>query len=192
MGAEAGLRALDQPYEPGDDSLLLADLVASRGPRGRLGLDIGTGCGIQLATLLGKCEYVVGTDLNSQALRLLLSRGFPRESFDLILCDRARPLREAVFDLVVFNPPYLPDQPGLRDPSVDGGPGGGEVPGLFLEEALRVVKPGGRVYFVLSSLTSLDGVKKASEAYGARIWLRAERHFLFERLQVYECERPGT
>ena len=101
----------------------------------------------------------VGTDVLSLA-QAVAAKG----DAEVVLADRATCFREAVFDLVAFNPPYLPSE-GIEDRTVDGGKGGLEVPLAFLEEGLRVMKPDGRAVLLLSDEADLTEFKRVCGAW---------------------------
>ena len=68
-----------------------------------------------------------------------VASGWP--AWSLILADAASCFMDGCFDLVAFNPPYVPSGK-IEDVAVDGGAEGTEVALRFLEEALRVVEEG--------------------------------------------------
>jgi release factor glutamine methyltransferase len=94
------------------------------------------------------------------------------------------------FDVVIFNPPYLPTTegdrvPGPVDAALSGGPGGDELMLRFIRGLPDILGHGGRAYLVVSSLTRLDGVQ--AELAG-RFQHRpvGEADAGMERLEVWE------
>ncbi len=170
-----------RPYLASEDSALLRDAV--RGLSGETCLEIGAGnCGT-LTVLTGSFRLAVGTDLvRPQAPSSKAAHG------NLVLADAATCFREEAFDLVVFNPPYLPSN-GVEDLAVDGGRGGVEVPLRFLNDAIRVLKRNGRILMVISSLSGVEEIE--NECSRRKIQLRkvAERSLFFERIYVMEARR---
>src|SRR5574338_1221362 len=97
-------------YAPSDDSFLLAECVGSYS--GKSALEIGVGSGIILSALERRFSFVAGTDIDLEALRFCRRK---TGSF-LVCCDSASAFAPGSrFDLVVSNPPYLPDDPGALD-----------------------------------------------------------------------------
>ena len=168
-------------YLPSVDTATLAR--ALRSYRGKTCLEIGFGSGAVLQSLAPRFEMAVGTDVLSLA-QAVASKG----DAEVVLADRATCFREAVFDLVAFNPPYLPSE-GIEDRTVDGGKGGLEVPLAFLEEGLRVMKPDGRAVLLLSDEADLTEFKRVCERMGLMVEERARESLFFENLFVFEVTR---
>lgn len=98
---------------------------------------------------------VIGTDINPHALLISSEAGVR-----VIRTDLVAGLRRA-FDLILFNPPYLPTIPGDRiddwlEYALDGGETGREVISRFLDSAGSVIAPGGRILLLISSLTGKE------------------------------------
>lgn len=145
-------------YPPREDTALLLhalDVHPSSRRRGRL-LEVGTGSG---AVALHAAELgfrVVASDINPHALRALdLAARAAGVLLAPVRADLLRGLRR--FDLILFNPPYLPTPPGARDPdrwvnaALDGGPDGFDVTARFLSELPSHLNPRGAAYLVVSS-----------------------------------------
>jgi release factor glutamine methyltransferase len=160
-------------YEPAEDSRLLAVTIERDLPvddRHIVVLDVGTGSGYIGAMLT---EYprtcVVGADLNPWACRRARRRGLTVVHTDLVdgFCAN-------VFDVVVFNPPYLP---AVLDSSWDdwfelavtGGPSGRETIERFFDAVGRVLKREGVIYLLVSTATGIDQVVEyaANKGYSA-------------------------
>ncbi|HDH27761.1 MAG TPA: methyltransferase, partial [Euryarchaeota archaeon] len=92
------------------------------------------------------------------------------------------------FDLIVFNPPYLPTEEGepLDDVSLawDGGRSGRVVIDRFLAGLSGHLNPGGRVVTLGSSLSDFEKTISVLEGMGFQISLVARRKLDFEELVV--------
>jgi release factor glutamine methyltransferase len=186
------LQLLDHPevYPPSDDTFLLIEAI---GPvRGRV-LELGTGSGL-IAVLCARLgARVVATDVNPHAVRLARNNaarnGVAIEAVESDLFEGIR----GSFDLVVFNPPYLPTAPedltGDRwlDASVDGGPDGLGPARRFLAGLMPRLAPGGRALTVISSLS---GGRLAAPP-GLSMRPAATRKLEFELLTALEGRRKG-
>jgi release factor glutamine methyltransferase len=170
-----------RPYLSSDDSEFLRGVLSKYS--GESCLEIGAGNGGTLAALAERFCLVVGTDI-VPPLRSVISN----MRVNYVLADTANCFGDQSFDLVTFNPPYLPSA-GIEDPAVDGGKGGAEVPLLFLREALRVVKTSGRVILLLSSQNPLEGIESECVKSGFELRRIAEKKLFFEELYVFEAAR---
>jgi release factor glutamine methyltransferase len=119
--------------------------------RGRM-LDIGTGSGAIAVTLaLETGLRVVATDISSAAVKVARENAQRLGAdVDFVNCDLGSSLAGG-FDLVVSNPPYVPQTESLprevreHEPAVAlyGGSDGYEVYRRLIPEAARLLNPGG-------------------------------------------------
>jgi release factor glutamine methyltransferase len=139
-------------------------------------LDIGTGSGAIAATLaLETKARIVATDISRAALRVARENALRLEAtVDFLECDLGSALRGNSFDLVVSNPPYVPEtsraalQREVRDHepalALFAGAGGLDVYRRLIPDAARLLKPGGRLILELGD-TSLDAVRQMLEGH---------------------------
>jgi release factor glutamine methyltransferase len=85
------------------------------------------------------------------------------------------------FDLILFNPPYLPSK-DFEDRTVDGGPKGTIVIDRFLNELPAHLEKGANALLLLSSLNDPVTVKLRHNALTFSLLVR--RSLFFEELQV--------
>lgn len=165
-----------RPYTPSDDTFFLLEAVKSKGVRGSF-IELGCGtCYIIDELAKAGASLAVGCDIMPHP------NGNKADAFR---CDAKKaPFRDRSFDVVLFNPPYLPSE-GLVDIAVDGGKEGVEVLFAFLSTALRIVKRGGRIYFVTSSLTNNEAIESLLNREGLK-YFKLEKRLFFESLYVYE------
>ncbi|HVP97252.1 HemK2/MTQ2 family protein methyltransferase [Methanoregula sp.] len=145
-----------QVYQPEADTFLLLEAAQAEVRPGDRVLEVGTGSGRIAAALVRDCA-VVATDINPHAVFCAREEGL-----DVVRCDLFSGIR-GTFDLVLFNPPYLPTRPEERiddwlEYALDGGVTGRDVIGRFAASAGTVLAPGGRILLLVSSLTGLAEV----------------------------------
>lgn len=169
----------NQTYIHSDDSQLLADTIGRQTPSDAF-LEIGVGNGGNLKIANNLFRLVVGTDIVN--LRKV-KKEFP--SAEIVLSDRASCFRSNVFDLVAFNPPYIPSTE-IVDKSVDGGFGGFEVPLSFLESATRVVKENGKIVMLASDQGNMSMLTGYCSQRSLSLRKVAEKSLFFETLYVFE------
>jgi len=176
---------MPNPYLPGEDSILLRSLAEHL--LAENALEIGCGAGFVLEELAKRCNYVVGVDIDKDSLRQAKTRLECKGlvNFELVCSSSAKAFRAKLFDLVMFNPPYLPSE-GVEDRAVDGGSGGVEVTLDWLRECAKVVKSDGKVVIISSSLASQEALIEGAETLGFRIRLLASLPLFFEELYAYE------
>jgi len=173
-------------YDPSDDSYLL--LRAIEVAPGQSFLEIGSGTGLISIHAARLGASVTAVDINPEAVE----------------CTRKNALRNGVavkvrqsdlfqnitgyFDVIAFNPPYLPGETRSTswiEKSWSGGEEGSETAVAFLGQAWQHLAPGGRIYLVLSSVGGLMSVLKAArEKYECE--MIEEHHQFFESIYTYK------
>lgn len=154
----------DQVYSPVEDSLLLLEVARQEITAADRVLEVGVGSGYVISGL-PVCHQIMGTDCNPHAAMITHRTGVP-----VVRTDMTAGLR-GPFDLILFNPPYLPTQPEDRiddwlEYALDGGVTGREVIKRFLFEAKSLLSPQGRVLLLISSLTGVDECKELFMSLG--------------------------
>jgi release factor glutamine methyltransferase len=98
-------------------------------------------------------------------------------------------LHNVKFDLIVSNPPYLPNVMKHTDKTVDGGPTGIEVSIHFLTSAIDILSNDGKILLLVSSLS--DKVKL--ERFISKNYLTmkqiAKKNLFYETLQIFELSK---
>ncbi len=146
-----------QVYYPEADTYLLLEAALIEVKPGDRVLEVGTGCGLIAAEIAG-ITGVVATDINPHAVLCARKKGVEVVHNDLFCGIRS------LFDVVLFNPPYLPTRPEERiddwlEHALDGGLNGRFVIERFSAQVNRVLAPGGRILLLISSLTGLPEVR---------------------------------
>ncbi len=155
----------DQVYAPAEDSYLLLRAALREVRSADRVLEVGTGSGCVAAGLVGRAARVVATDINPHAVERARARGLAAIRTDLFVG------LSGPFDLVLFNPPYLPTAPEERiddwlEHALDGGPTGRAVIERFITDVGGVLSPFGRVLLLVSSLTDPDAVRELFDLQG--------------------------
>jgi release factor glutamine methyltransferase len=165
-------------YVPSDDTFLLADCIMQY--RGKRALEIGVGSGMLLQVLEKNFQDVAGSDISLQALQHCKSRS----SAMLACCDAASAFA-GKFDLIVSNPPYLPDD-NVKDLTVHGGPAGIEATAHFIHSALPLLADSGKMLVVVSSLADAAGLDRLIAEMKMHKKVVKEKRLFYETLSVVE------
>ncbi|MBI4345041.1 MAG: methyltransferase [Euryarchaeota archaeon] len=179
-------------YTPREDSLLLADQLQV--PKGARVLDLGTGCGIQGIVASARAGRVLAADINPGAVRCAEENARLNgvENMTVVEGDLFDGI-EGRFDLIAFNPPYLPTEPweprDMASGAWDGGMDGREVVDRFLEDVVDHLSGDGSILLVQSSLNDPPRTVNSLREQALKVRIVAERAFFFERLYLLEA-RP--
>ncbi|ODS41975.1 MAG: protoporphyrinogen oxidase [Candidatus Altiarchaeales archaeon IMC4] len=176
-------------YEPAEDSYLLAENIDAK--PGETVLDVGTGSGIQAIVAAKTAKSVLAVDINPKAVKLATSNaelnGVKNVEFrvsDLFENAGGR------FDLIIFNPPYVPSyETDLLGKAWAGGKDGREVIDRFLCEAGEHLTDEGRFLLLVSSLNKIDELGHEFKKHGFGFEAVAEKKLFFERPYVVKGRR---
>jgi len=176
-------------YSPEEDTFLLSRIIQKYSVNNAL--EIGTGSGLLALELEVNNRFVVGVDLDFNALnelRISIAKKKTGSRINIICCDSASPFRGDVFDLVVFNPPYLPSEK-INDTTIDGGPSGVEISKAWFKDASRILRKDGRIVFLSSSISDVNGLFDYSRKLGFKVNVLKRKQLFFEELLAIEA-RP--
>jgi release factor glutamine methyltransferase len=180
----------DLVYVPAEDSELLAENMGE--PRGRV-LDVGCGCGIQSLVAAKTAECVLGVDVNPDAVELSRRNASANrvENAEFLLSDMFANVKGR-FDLVLFNPPYLPvEEDGMLEKAWAGGRDGVREINRFIDGVSDRLLPGGRALLLVSDANRPDEVLRrfASSGFDARVI--AKKRLFFEGLCIVSAAFKG-
>jgi release factor glutamine methyltransferase len=170
-------------YQPAEDTYLLQRAALAEAKAEDLVLEIGCGSGFISQELTLRVARLIATDINPHAVRTANARGI-----EVIRADLFRGIKGR-FDLILFNPPYLPTPKEERtgqwiDYALDGGESGRQTIDRFLGDLAGHMRPAGRALLLISSLTGLSEVRRTAAAAGLTAEVVAGERCFFERLYV--------
>jgi len=173
-------------YEPAEDSYLLKGEVRKFCKDKRV-LDMGAGSGIQALTAKeGGALSVLACDIDIRAVNELKKKGINAVLSDLFFGIKKK------FDLIIFNPPYLPedkreDAESARNTS--GGKKGDEIIIKFLRGVGGHLNANGIILLVVSSLTLKSRILSVLRREGLKKKVIAEKKIFMESLEVWKIGR---
>jgi release factor glutamine methyltransferase len=168
-------------YPPAEDSYFLIKCIQVGKEKI---LDMGTGTGIIALHMAQHGAQVTATDKTREAIMNTYENAHLNGlSIQVIQSDLFRKISDC-FDVITFNPPYLPQGPP-SDISWDGGFKGIELADRFLREAQQYLKKEGRIYLLLSTR---GDIKKLITQYQDiyRFHLIDTLPLFFEKLKVFK------
>ncbi len=173
-------------YYPREDSLLMAKIIENANIHGSV-LEIGCGSGFLSILLAKRDASVTAVDVNKEAIEASqLNCDTNNVEIKLFLSDLFEKV-EGKFDVIVFNPPYLPVEEGETDETYAGGSTGRETIERFVLEVKKHLNPNGTVYLVISSLTGEAEVKKLFEKEGLTVETAAKEKVPWEELIIIKA-----
>lgn len=168
-----------------------AEFIGGLDLSGKHVVDIGTGSGIlALAAARSGAERVIATDINPNAALTAaenardngLGERVNAVCTNLLAAFAPRPL----FDVILSSPPKHAGEPrDLADRGWHAGPQYRDVAALF-EQARERLKPGGRLYVMVSSDSDLDLLGTLIDRAGFRARVAYEHSIVIESFIIYE------
>ena len=171
---------MEDIYTPSEDTFLILRHIKEYA-RDKSVLDMGTGSGILAIEALRYASRVVAADSNPKALEHVAQKA---KEIELIETDLFSNIADS-FDLIIFNPPYLPeDEYGSK--ATDGGKEGYETILRFLREARGHLNTNGIILLVFSSHSGKLRIDTAIQELGYTFKELERKSLFFETLYLYE------
>lgn len=168
-------------YAPADDTFLMVDAITTLSVEGKSVLDLGTGSGILGLYCALRWAHVTAADIDELAIRHTADAArLLGVELKIVVSDLFSNI-PCQFDLVLFNPPYLPSE-GTHDRTVDGGSGGRDLIIRFLEELPDHLRKDGTALLLVSSLNGPNTLRNRYRNF--EFSTIAKRAMFFEELEV--------
>lgn len=151
-------------------------------------LEVGCGTGIISIHCARSGAKVTAVDINPRAVECTRENAKLNGIDIVVLSSDLFEVVEGRFDLIIFNPPYLPvSEEGALEKAWAGGEGGIKVVDKFLDGVMDHLTTNGRMLLLVSSKMELDQLFSRHGGFSRRTM--ANRGFFFEELTVLEL-RP--
>jgi release factor glutamine methyltransferase len=177
-------------YLPHEDSYLLSQNLENylkniKNKKIKI-LDMGSGSGIQAKTCIKNgFKNVSCIDIDDKSLEYL-----KKQNLKFLKSNLFENLSNKKFNLIIFNPPYLPkDKKGYdKEKDTTGGKKGGETIIKFLKQAKNHLSKDGKILLLFSSLTK-PNILKIAKQQGYLSKLLDKKKLFFEEIYVYLLEQ---
>ena len=175
-------------YPPSEDTYLLLDNLDIR--QDDVFLEVGCGAGLITLTAAKIAQTIVSVDSSFEAVHNTmenLKRNDLYNNCHVVESDLLGALASSVkFSLIVFNPPYLPqdDEHTDLDHVLIGGLVGTELTQRFVKQAVDHLLNEGRIYVVVSTLANVESIRQTMNMCGFVVDTISEEFLFFEKIQV--------
>lgn len=171
-------------YDPAEDSFLLKKVLEKEVKKANSSLEIGVGSGYLSEYLDAISKKFVGVDINPEAVKETKKRvkGMVLQS------DLFSKVPKNRYDIIIFNPPYLPKHRADREEALAtvGGKHGYEVIIRFIQELSDFLLVKGSCYLLFSSLSKPEIIFQCLEQHLFDYEKVAETSIMMEQLFVYK------
>jgi len=185
-------------YEPREDTFLILKHIKDFA-KNKIVLDLGTGTGILAIEAAKYAKKVYAVDISKKALAVakqnakkINAKNIVFLRSDLFSAFKQKGKREIKFDLILFNPPYLPAHPSEPKEvalQITGGKHGYELIERFLSDVSSFLNPNGIILLVFSTLTKKHKVDKLIEEHCFIADELDRKKLFFETLFLYKITK---
>jgi release factor glutamine methyltransferase len=181
-------------YSPEEDSFLLEKEVKkylsslTKEQKSKINiLDMGSGSGIQAKACITsgiKKQNILCADIDKETIKYLKKQKLKKIQSNLF----SNINKESKFDLIIFNPPYLPEDKQDKGLDTTGGKEGHETIIKFLQEAKEHLAKKGKILLLVSSLSKPRIIKKEIKRLNYKKTKLSELKTFFEKLEIWDIK----
>ncbi len=181
-------------YEPAEDTFLIAEKMKVAEDDNVL--DMGTGCGILAVLAAEKAKSVLAVDINPYAIQCAsknAENNGVKDRIEFRKGDLFQPINQNEhFNLIFFNPPYLPSETNEEKSWIGkawaGGRNGRKIVDRFIIDSPKFLAAGGRIQLIQSSLTNINRTIQMFSELGLRATIITQVKVAFESIVSLEAK----
>jgi release factor glutamine methyltransferase len=184
----------EQVYKPSDDTYLILDNLKVH--ENDYLLEIGVGCGIISIFAASKGAHVIGTDISPHAIKCAIHNSKlnnMKNRIDFILSDLFSAIQKRTrFDLIIFNPPYLPadrEPDDILKKAWTGGKKGNKMILKFLNKVNEIADRNTRILLIISSLSGEKEIYQSIRENFFEYKVIKKQKFPFEEISLLELKK---
>lgn len=149
---------------------------------------MGTGSALLAREVARYAASVIAADIDKEQIEKLKKEN-KNKKIQFIYSDLFSNIKDKKkFDLIIFNPPYLPSQE-IKIKEIDGGKNGTEIIERFLKQARYFLRLKGKILLICSSLNV--NIKSLFREYKYSYKKLDQASFFFERIFLHELSAFG-
>ena len=177
-------------YSPREDTFLLAANI----PSGKRVLELGCGSGLVSLCASRKADTVLGIDINPLAIECARANAEKNKVMNCKFMESNLFSNvRGLFDVILFNAPYLPRadrfDDGIEALAWCGGKTGRETVSYSIKECADFLAPEGTVALVISSITGLEQVLALLKENSFSPSIAAREKIAFEELYCIHAKK---
>lgn len=179
-------------YSPLEDTYLMLSVLKNKLKIKKDSfLEVGSGNGLIMLEMYDFFNNLTVVDIDPKVIIHLknIKKKFSLKNLKIIKSDLFSKIENEKFDVIVFNPPYVPSEK-IEFLSTDGGKEGLEVIVPFLKSLKKHLNKKGVCYLLISSHNNLRKIYKTIKESNLKYKKIIEKNIFFEKLIVIEiCEK---
>ena len=188
------IKKCEKVYPPEEDTFLIIDTIKEWNMENMEILEVGAGTGLISIICAKKGAKVTATDIKEESILCTKMNAWRNNvKIEVKKGNLFEPVEGRKFDLIIFNPPYLPsdndvDKYLTREDKLDlvGGFKGNEIAIKFVKQLKKFLKRNGKALLIQSTLSNPRETMKTAEKYGLKTRIINQKKFFFETIYLLE------
>jgi len=178
-------------YYPSDDTYLLLNTLEKelKNKKFKSSLEIGTGNGLLSLSIYDQVTDLTLVDININVIHHIIGikKKYNLNKINIIQSNLFEKISKK-YDLIIFNPPYVPSE-RFDDLATDGGKEGSEIIIKFLNKLYDFLEDNGVCYLLISSLNNKNKIFKKIKENNLEYKILNSKRIFFEELITLKIKK---